>query len=154
MGPRLVVIVHGIPAPQGSKTRMPNGALVESSAKVRPWREAVRHTAENAMRPPGFPDESWPDYPLAVHLTFTLPRPRSHYRTGKHAHQLREDAPDHPARRPDLDKLIRSTLDGLTDSGIIADDAAVVILRAVKCYPGGDMDALDTPGAAIVVGGA
>ena len=42
--------VIGVPAPQGSKTRMPNGAMVEGSsatgrAKHRTWRQAVAHEA-------------------------------------------------------------------------------------------------------------
>jgi Holliday junction resolvase RusA-like endonuclease len=35
---------------------------------------------------------------------------------------------------PDLDKLTRAVLDGLTRAGVWADDGQVVELRATKCY--------------------
>lgn len=147
----LVVEVHGIPGPQGSKRHLGHGVLVESSALVKPWREAVRSAAEVALgrrsaeRPwaPGRLD------PIEVSLVFTLARPASHYRSGRNAHLLRDAAPEQPSTRPDLDKLIRSTLDALRDAGALVDDARVVEVRAVKAYPEGHLDALDTPGAVI-----
>ena len=40
--------VVGIPAPQGSKTLTRYGALMESSKKVKPWRQDVIHAALEA----------------------------------------------------------------------------------------------------------
>jgi Holliday junction resolvase RusA-like endonuclease len=153
---RLVIEVHGIPAPQGSKRHVGGGVMVESSAKVKPWREAVRATTldtlarsveDNAgnLWTPGRLD------PVELDAVFTLARPASHYRTGKRADQIKPTAPVDPVGRPDLDKLIRSTLDALTDAGALVDDARVVSVRAVKAYPGGHLDALDTPGAVITL---
>lgn len=153
MGNALVVVVHGIPAPQGSKRHVGNGVLVESSAKVRPWREAVRAATEAALaaarldHAPGWtPGRA---APLVLAATFTLARPASHYRSGRYAELLRSTAPQCPATRPDLDKLIRSTFDALTDAGAMAEDSRVVQLVAAKVYPGGALDALDTPGAVL-----
>lgn len=42
------IIVHGIPAPQGSKRHLGNGVMVEMSKKVKPWREAVKWAAIEA----------------------------------------------------------------------------------------------------------
>ena len=39
-----------------------------------------------------------------------------------------------PAVTPDVDKLCRSTLDGLTQASAIEDDARVVFLTAAKAY--------------------
>jgi hypothetical protein len=51
-----------------------------------------------------------------------------------------------------VSKLIRSTEDALTDSGAWKDDALVVEYdRAAKVYIGEDPEALDAPGARIVV---
>jgi crossover junction endodeoxyribonuclease RusA len=89
--------------------------------------------------------------PVRLSAVYTLPRPPSHYRTGRFADLLRDSAPEHPASRPDLDKLLRSTLDALVDGGAIADDSRVVEVSAAKAYPCGHLDALDTPGAVLTL---
>lgn len=151
----LVVVVHGIPAPQGSKRHVGRGVLVESSAKVKPWRAVVTHAAEAALaagradEPPGFTPGRLA--PLSLYVVFTMARPASHYRTGRHAEELRSTAPTWPSTRPDMDKLLRSTLDALTDAGAMVEDSRVVHVHAVKAYPGGHLDALDSPGAVLVL---
>lgn len=117
--------VYGTPAPQGSKRHVGGGRLIESSRKVGPWREAV---VSEALRL-GY-DGIRMDGPLVVAITFYLPRPVSH----RGARGLRPSAPVWPAKVPDLDKLARSTLDGLTQAGVICDDSRVVILNATKTY--------------------
>ena len=98
----------GAPAPQGSKRHVGGGRLVESSRAVGPWREAVRAETQRAASGHSLRGA------VGVRLSFILPRPRSHYRTGRNAHLLRDSAPVWPASRPDLDKLVRAVLDGLT----------------------------------------
>lgn len=125
------IMVRGLPAPQGSKrpVRLGNSkiGLVESSRAVGPWREAVRAETQRAM----------PE-PLAgaalVRLIFTFTRPKGHYRSGRHADQLRPGAPHWHASRPDLDKLIRAVLDGLTAGGAWKDDGQVCGIEARKVY--------------------
>lgn len=124
----VTVTVHGTPAPQGSKTRMPNGAMVESSKKVGPWRADVKAAAEAT-------GSSMLLKPVAVDILFYLGRPASHYRTGKDtSHLLTGTAPAHPKGKPDVDKLARAVLDGLKAAGMYADDAQVIDLRAIKQY--------------------
>ncbi len=121
--------VAGIPAPQGSKRAFVRGnraVLVESSAKVRPWRDAVRHEAADAMNGA----VPW-DGAVTVTVTFYFPKPAS----------VRRPL---PTVRPDLDKLIRSTLDGLKDGGAYTDDARVVQIVPAKVYGA-------RPGAAVTV---
>ena len=149
MPAELVVIVHGRAAPQGSKIVMPGGAMREVSRHVGPWREAVRHAAEVAVAAQHYTPH--PTNPVAVNVVFTLARPRSHYRTGRNADLLRDTAPRHPATQPDLDKLVRATLDGLADGGALTNDARVVTLYAAKAYAGGHLDALDSPGASVLI---
>ncbi len=134
----LVVKVFGTPGPQGSKrgyVRNGRVSLVESSKAVKPWREAVKYAAYDALTAGG--TESFAAAltgPVLVDVTFTLTRPRSHYRTGRNAELLRDGAPAYPAGKPDIDKLLRSTLDALGDAGVWRDDAQVVAVTARKVY--------------------
>lgn len=156
--PALLVVAYGQPAPQGSKRHVGNGVMVESSKRVKPWREAVKYAALDALA-------ASPDWPtttpvVGLHVIFTLPRPRAHYRTGKYAHQLRPDAPHLHSGRPDLDKLLRSTCDALRDAAAYADDCRVAQVYALKSYPLDPEDpfphphgVLDRPGAHICLTG-
>ncbi|MGO2111720.1 MAG: RusA family crossover junction endodeoxyribonuclease [Pseudoclavibacter sp.] len=123
MNALLRFFVAGTPAPQGSKRHVGNGVLVESSPAVKPWREDVRNAAEHAATVGGWNAEDG-DQPLACELEFWLRRPASHPKRTRTA----------PMRKPDIDKLVRSTLDALTSSGVIADDARIVDLIARKRY--------------------
>jgi len=146
----ITIVVRGTPAPQGSKrfvgtTKAGRGLMVESSKRVKPWRDAVRSDAVAAR------GQAEPlDGPLYVEMRFYFPRPKSHYRTGKNAHLLRDNAPHSPQSAPDLSKLVRSTEDALTDAGVWVDDARVVHCVSAKYYT--DATHPD-PGAVIVLGG-
>lgn len=145
----LLIDVVGLPAPQGSKRPFRNKhtgkiGLAESSERVRPWREAVKHAALDVVCPPfdhGITgDCDGPcglfDQPLTVVVTFALPRPKGHYGTGRNARLLRDAAPTWPAGKPDVDKLLRSTLDALGEAGVFRDDSQVVWATAIKTYAG------------------
>lgn len=121
------LLVTGKPAPQGSKTVSPSGGMWESSKAVGPWREAVRAETQRAISEP-FPGA------VLVTLVFRMQRPKGHYRTGKNSHLLRDNAPAYPASKPDVDKLARAVLDGLTEGGAWKDDGQVVYLTAAKKY--------------------
>lgn len=139
---RLTIIAYGIPGPQGSKRHVGNGVMIESSKKVKPWREAV-HCAALACRM-GSADLIIPpiDGPIMARMVFTLPKPAS-------APKRRRT---YPCRTPDLSKLVRSTEDALTTAGVWRDDARVVeYTRLAKVYPGEDPEALEAPGVRIVV---
>ena len=70
--------------------------------------------------------------PVEITLVFHLPKPKSVKR-------------DFPSVKPDLDKLVRSTFDGLTTGGLFEDDALVIALSASKIY------ATDRIGCQIIV---
>ena len=72
-----------------------------------------------------------PAAPVQVNATFAFARPKSHYRTGKHADQLKPNAPARCTNRVDVDKLCRALLDAITGPAIL-DDSQVVILTAAK----------------------
>ena len=113
--------VDGIPAPQGSKNGFVKSGrvvMVESSKKVKPWREAVARETELAMN--RHMQIMWTE-PLEVSLVFYLPKPKTVTR-------------EFPSVKPDLDKLIRSTFDGMTTGGLYVDDALVIAVTATKLY--------------------
>jgi crossover junction endodeoxyribonuclease RusA len=115
------------PAPQGSKRHVGGGRMVESSAKVKPWREAVRQEALKT-------GHAITAEPVYIHLLFRFRRPRGHYNTRG---ILKPSAPHTPTTRPDLDKLCRSTLDGLTGV-LFHDDSQVAFMVASKQYAAAD----------------
>lgn len=137
------IIVYGSPAPQGSKKFVGlakstgRGILVESSKKVKPWRQDVK-AAGLAVRNGAAPL----DGPLVVRMVFTLPKPKS-------APKSRRTWAD---RKPDLSKLARSTEDALTDAGVLADDARIVEYeRLAKVFPHEDPEALEAPGVIVEI---
>ena len=117
--------VAGAAAPQGSKrafrTKGGRIALVESSAKVKPYRAAVAAAAYAA-------GAVVVDGPVSVRVLFSFVRPASHFGT----RGLRAAARSFPGK-PDTDKLVRATLDALTGIAY-RDDAQVVEIWATKQY--------------------
>ena len=129
--------VQGIePAPQGSKRHVGNGRMVEASAKVKPWRFAVSQAALATGEP-------MTDGQVSVLITFMFNRPKAHYNTKG---VLKPKAPFYKSTKPDLDKLCRSTLDGITGV-LIKDDSQVVTLIASKQYANEG----ELPGALITI---
>jgi Holliday junction resolvase RusA-like endonuclease len=148
--PGIALTVYGLPAPQGSKRHVGNGVMIESSKKVKPWRQDVKQAALDAVQ--GLADWTPLDGPLVASMTFTFARGKGHYRTGRNAHLLRDSAPIRPAVTPDLSKILRSTEDALT--GVVwKDDARVVEYLALgKWYASTDApDVLAMPGCVIRV---
>lgn len=124
------LFIAGIPQPGGSKRAFVvkgRAVVTDDCKRNKDWRSLVSHTAK--LEYAGLPLA----VPLAVTMRFTMPRPKSHYRTGKHAGELRPDAPTYHAKKPDALKLARSTEDALT--GIIwRDDCQTVALQVSKVY--------------------
>ena len=129
---RAEFVVPGEAAPQGSKTarvgRNGRAYVVESSARVKPWRESVAwHAARTGVT-------FGRGVPVAMSVVFERRRPKSHYGSGRNADRLRPAAPPHPSSIPDLDKLLRALFDALTASGIVHDDAQIVRVYAQKSW--------------------
>jgi Holliday junction resolvase RusA-like endonuclease len=110
--------IPGKPTPQGSKKAFViNGraVLVDASGGNKAWRKIVTETIkahENYIQYPG---------PVNVSLTFYMAKPKSNRK-------------EHMAQKPDVDKLCRSVLDGISDSQLIEDDSRVVFLTAHKVW--------------------
>jgi Holliday junction resolvase RusA-like endonuclease len=135
----------GKPEPQGSATafvptdkrgqpiRRPGGSIVVNVTSDNPalkkWRKAIAKCAASAWgdRPP-IADEA-----LRVECDFFLKRPEGHWGTGRNAHLLKDSAPAKPTTIPDVDKLLRAVLDGLTDV-VYRDDSLVTSAPPAKHY--------------------
>lgn len=112
--------VAGIPGPKGSRivgVRKDGSHYTrEASKRAAPWTEQVAWVAR-VQRPGGKPLEP----PYLIELVFAMPRPEE----PKYAW---------PSKDGDLDKLCRSTLDGLVRGGLILDDRHVCDLSIRKRF--------------------
>lgn len=136
----------GRPAPQGSKKLGGAGQLLEQSAYLPAWRAAVKIGCYKAYAAVGLAGDRIPLFPrtVGVHieqLTFLVD-----------ATQCRTDGTDLPLGTPDVDKLLRSTLDALggarrDTARLFEDDSQVIrISNMSKQRPAGVR-----PGAIIIV---
>jgi crossover junction endodeoxyribonuclease RusA len=125
--------VYGTPAPKGSKKGFYRGGhvvLVEQSKNAKPWEQAVHWAAREC-------GGEVKRGPITVGIIFLMPRTGSVSK--KQTNVLHQ-------KRPDLDKLVRCTWDGLT--GIcFNDDSEIAFLLAKKRYCNLD----ESPGALIRV---
>ncbi len=131
MSRRVEFVVFGNPEPQGSKTvarAKGRSFMRDDNRALEPWRQAVTAAALKAVK------GAEPMLgPLELYATFVLPRPRSHYGSGRNAGKLKPSAPLYVPTRPDADKLVRAVGDAIT--GVICrDDSQLVVVHAEKHY--------------------
>jgi Holliday junction resolvase RusA-like endonuclease len=124
----LTILVSGRPAPQGSKSLGGAGQLLEQSAYLPAWRRAVKIGTYEAYRLHGIEPQRLPLFAAGVPVTVEL---CTFYVT---ADQCRADGTDEPVGTPDIDKLLRATLDALGgqqqgSARVFADDAQVWRIR-------------------------
>jgi hypothetical protein len=125
---RLTIVAHGRPAPQGSKELGSAGQLREASPYLPAWRQAVIIGTYEAYRTHGIQPASLPLFPTGVpvtveELTFWLA-----------GDQCRTEGTEEPTGKPDVDKLLRSTLDALggaagRNARLFADDSQIVEIK-------------------------
>lgn len=136
--------VYGIPAPQGSKTKMPNGAMVEAAsavgrAKLTDWRSACATAAADEVNHGAAPFTG----PVGVRVTFRFPTPKSRTKAQQAA------SLGYKVGKPDLDKLCRALGDSLAAGGLIARDELIVWWTAAKVettgWTGADLTVYDAP---------
>ena len=130
-----MIVVRGKPAPQGSKVSTRYGGMREASQFVMPWRNQIVSACIEQQINNGEIIEQ----PVEIFIDFLFHRPQGHYGTGRNEGNLKPSAPTYPITRStgDIDKLCRSTLDGLSvPSGgiLLRDDSLVVNLRAKKSF--------------------
>jgi crossover junction endodeoxyribonuclease RusA len=135
-------VVFGRPQQKGSKRVMPikgkpkvgqrSLVLVDSNRNAAPWERHVRSAGAEAMSETHHRGRLIRGG-VIVELSFYFARPRSHYGVGRNASLVRASAPPNMISMPDVDKLARCALDGLTGV-VLHDDALVCELYATKGY--------------------
>jgi Holliday junction resolvase RusA-like endonuclease len=107
------------PGPAGQQDRYVAGkrAIVVDANKstLKPWRQNVAAAAREAYQGERI------EGPVLLVVEFGFLRPKSVKR-------------EYPTVKPDLDKLERALLDGITDSGLWRDDSQVVSMPSKKVY--------------------
>ncbi len=105
--------VDGKPVPQGSMSAV-NGHIFHSQGSaLATWRASIAIAARHAGAQPSAK-------PISMTMVFIFQKPKTVTRS-------------EPTVPPDLDKLIRAVLDGLT-AVAYKDDAQVTEIRAIKIY--------------------
>ena len=80
-----------------------------------------------------------PKQPLAgdimLKVIFYMPRPKSHFRTGKFKYTLKDDIPERHSITPDLDNLVKMLCDTIQGKNrMIVDDSQICMIQAEKIY--------------------
>ena len=70
---------------------------------------------------------------VKLRVWFCMPRPKSHYRTGKFAGILKDSAPIRHTKKPDIDNLLKLVMDSL-NKVFWKDDSQVCNVIAQKLY--------------------
>lgn len=101
--------------------RAQGGRFIEASKYLPAWRKAITIAAITEIE-----KETWAKdtNPIAIEVTFYLERPAT----------ISVAKRPWPIKPPDIDKLLRSVLDSLTDAGVWDDDGQVVKITAWKVY--------------------
>lgn len=115
-------VLPGPAASQGSKRIGRNRATgapipLDASPRTRGWRK--RLTAEMRRCAPPEPL----DEPMYLQIEIYVPRPKSHYGTGRNAGLLKPSAPSLPATGLDWDKVARCASDACEAAGWVCNDA-------------------------------
>jgi hypothetical protein len=140
---QIAIRIHGRPAPQGSKDVGRRGQTIEQSIYLPAWLAAIKRDVFTAYRDRGLSPTALPFFAAGTGvvieaLTFFVDTA-----------QCRATGTDLPIETPDIDKLLRSTLDGLGgnrkgNARLYADDAQVIKINNLSKQRG------ESPGAFIV----
>ena len=71
--------------------------------------------------------------PLSVSIFFYFSRPKSHFKTGKNSHLLKDYAPSWHTSKPDVDNLAKFVMDAM-NKVYWKDDSYISTCRIVKQY--------------------
>lgn len=75
--------------------------------------------------------------PIKCKLDFYCKRPKSHYKTGKNSHILKDTSPKYNTNNKDLDNMVKFILDALNGK-LYIDDCQIVEITCKKLYSEGN----------------
>lgn len=126
--------------------------FVEGHPKAQPRPRATHHKGHARVYDPATA-EGWkgriameaihhrPELPhlraVSVELTFRMPRPKSHFGTGKNEGKLKDSSPFKHLSKPDIDNMEKAVLDELTMLGFWRDDSQITDMASRKRYTKG-----------------
>lgn len=127
--------VAGLPQSRGSKRAFPfkrkNGqlgvAVSDDNPKSKDWMACISQAACEAVATAPL------EGPIGLRITFTMPRPKAHFGTGKNSGVLKATAPKYHTSKPDRGKLARAVEDALTQIAY-CDDSQVCAGPIEKVY--------------------
>ena len=137
-------IYWGKPATAGSKRGIPYARkaehgcglgvrMIHDNKRFESFSAEIKDLARNAADGQFFHHGVW------LSLAIVRPRPKGHFRSGRNAGQLKDDAPEYPTSKPDATKILRAVEDALT--GVLwRDDSQIVRHQISKDY--GDQECL------------
>ncbi len=131
--------VCGIPVPQGSSRAFVIGGrarITSANKNLKPWRQEMAAAFLETMEKYGHPSPLFTG-PVSITAVFLMPRTKSLPKSKEKPHTV----------KPDLDKLIRSVADSLSNARVLADDSIITSLTLSKRYA----LANEVPGVEIVV---
>lgn len=145
----IVIEVYGDPRPQPRQRHRAfkmGGRIVSQNYTpkkdpVNTWKDLIALSAREYL--PETPIAG----PIRVDSSYKFRRPKSHYRTGRFSHQLKDSAPYYHTKKPDRDNLDKSFLDIMTQIGFWRDDCQVVSGEMEKTYAAQG----ERPGALFVI---
>lgn len=137
----VILECHGVPVGQGAHRVSRQGYIYETSKGHGTWRQELVSRCIEAI---SLDHLEMITGPVEVIATFTFPRLKGHFKTGKSAHILKDGAPLLHTKAPDLDHLQRTLGDALKIGGIIKDDSLICRWHTEKIYG-------DHPGAKVLV---
>ena len=94
--------------------------IYESKGNAKPWMDLITLTAKQYMPLRQIQGA------VRCERTFYIPRPKSHFGTGRNADVLKKSAPVMHTQKPDIDNYGKAVLDAITESGLWRDDCIVV----------------------------
>jgi Holliday junction resolvase RusA-like endonuclease len=75
--------------------------------------------------------------PIKCILHFYCKRPKTHYKSGKSSHILKETSPKYNTNNKDLDNMVKFVLDALNDK-LYTDDSLIFEINCSKMYSESD----------------
>lgn len=119
------VFIAGKPATKGSFRAVAKGVVVSDCKRTKPWQReisaAIRCVASEPLTGA-----------VKLELEFRFHRPKSHFVNGD-GQRLKADVTHNHASKPDVDKLTRAAMDGLTGA-LYVDDSQVTVAHVAKVY--------------------